>query len=50
MDASPPLETGDRILSFDGPHDTQAKLAIVHDEPLPFTLMAIGPRLEVQKR
>ena len=50
MDASPPLETGDRILSFDGPHDTQAKLAIVHDEPLPFTLLAIGPRLEVQKR
>ena len=50
MDASPPLETGDRILNFNGSHERQAKITIIHDEPLPFTLVAIGPRAEIQKR
>jgi len=50
MDSSPPLETGDRILNYNGPHERQAKITVIHDEPLPFTLVAIGPRAEVQKR
>ena len=50
MDSSPPLETGDRILNFNGPHERQAKVTVIHDEPLPFTLVAIGPRGEIQKR
>ena len=50
MDSSPPLETGDRILNFNGPHERQAKVTVIHDEPLPFTLVAIGPRAEIQKR
>jgi len=50
MDSSPPLETGDRILNFNGPHERQAKVTLIHDEPLPFTLVAIGPRAEIQKR
>lgn len=50
MDSSPPLETGDRVLNFNGPHERQAKITLIHDEPLPFTLVAIGPRGEIQKR
>jgi len=50
MDTSPPLETGDKIINFNGPHERQAKITVVHDDPLPFTLVAIGPRAEVQKR
>ena len=50
MDASPPLFTGDKIVSINAEHSTQAKYTIVHDEPLPFTLVALGPRLEIQKR
>jgi hypothetical protein len=50
MDSSPPLHTGDKILSFNGKYDTLAQYSIVHDEPLPFTLLAISPRLETQKR
>ena len=50
MDSSPPLETGDRILNFNGPHERQAKVTVIPDAPLPFTLVAIGPRAEIQKR
>jgi hypothetical protein len=50
MDASPPLYTGDKILSFNGQYDSLAQFTIIHDEPLPFTLIAMSPRLETQKR
>ena len=50
MDSSPPLFTGDKLVSFPGGYDTQGQVAIIHDEPSPFTLVALGPRLEVQKR
>jgi hypothetical protein len=50
MDSSPPLFTGDKVLSFNGPFTTLGQYSIIHDEPVPFTLLAMSPRLELQKR
>ena len=50
MDSSPPLETGDRILKFNGEHETQGRVTVIANQPIPFTLLAIAPRLETQKR
>ena len=50
MDSSPPLFTGDKIVSMNAEHSTSAEYTIIHDEPFPFTVIALGPRLEVQKR
>jgi len=49
MDSAPPLFTGDKVLKFRGPHESDGSVTIIHDEPLPFTLVAIGKRFETQK-
>jgi hypothetical protein len=44
----PSLFTGDRIISVDGGYDSFGQIEIYHDEPLPFTIVAISPHLETQ--
>lgn len=45
MDAPPPLYTGDKTVTWPGGYDGDAYLCLVHDQPLPWTLVAIFPRL-----
>jgi hypothetical protein len=49
LDASPPLFTGPKLLSFEGASDGDAQITFQHDEPLPFTLVCVGTREEIQK-
>lgn len=44
----PSLFTGDRIMTIDGGYDSFGQIEIFHDEPLPFTIVAISPHLETQ--
>ena len=45
----PSLFTGDKTIDLAGNWDDQATLCIAHDNPLPFTLKAIIPRLNVNE-
>ncbi len=44
----PSLFTGDRIMGIDGGYDSFGQIEVYHDEPLPFTIVAISPHLETQ--
>lgn len=47
MDEVPPLLTGDTDpLAFPGGYETDGRIWLVCDQPLPFTLVALFPRLE----
>jgi len=48
MNNAPDLFTGDKIIQLDGGYETFGQVEIVHNEPLPFTLLSIMPQLETQ--
>lgn len=51
MDEVPPLVTGDtEALAFDGGYETDGRVWIVCDQPLPFTLVAVYPQVVTQDR
>lgn len=45
MDASPPLFTGDKVISGGGFWDRQCRVLVVQDAPLPLTVLGIVPRV-----
>lgn len=49
MDQPPALTTGDKKQGFAGTYDTDGAVVVVHDQPLPFTLLAIIVRLAVNE-
>lgn len=46
MDASPPLFTGDVVVSYRGGYSRSGNVTIVHDIPLPFTITAIVRQMQ----
>lgn len=50
MDAPPPTLTGDYDLAYDEGYGTDARVRVKCDQPLPFTLVALYPRLSVEDR
>lgn len=50
MDEAPTLFTGDYDQPYDEGYTTEARVRVVCDQPLPFTLVAIYPRLSVEDR
>lgn len=51
MDEVPPLLTGDTdSLAFPGGYETDGRIWIVCDQPLPFTLVALFPQVETADR
>jgi hypothetical protein len=50
MDLAPNLYTGDYPVVWPGGYSRDDGMTIIQDEPLPFTLIAIMPRLTTQDR
>lgn len=48
MDTPPPLFDGDKIVDWPGDYETDARMMIVQDEPLPLTVLAIFPQINTQ--
>lgn len=46
-DAPAPLFTGEKSVEFDGDYDTAPRIIIESDDPVPFTLLAIAPKIQV---
>lgn len=46
MDVAVPLFTGDKRVPYPGDYETDGRVCIVHDQPLPATIVAIMPRME----
>ncbi len=46
----PALFTGDKEIVFPGGWDTEAKITIVQDQPLPMTVLAVMPRFRSEDR
>ena len=47
MDAPPPLFSGEKIVGFPGTYDREARVIVESFQPLPFTLLSIGPRIDI---
>lgn len=47
MDQPPPIFTGDYIQPYNDGYNTDARIRVFCDQPLPFTLVAIYPQLKV---
>lgn len=45
MNASPPLLTGDKIVQFPKGWDTECRVRVLQDQPLPCTVAALAPRM-----
>jgi hypothetical protein len=45
MDASPPLFSGDRVVPFPGGWQRVCRVVVRQDQPLPFTLLGLVPRV-----
>lgn len=43
MDASPPLFTGDKVVTFPGDYDRDGQIEIISDDPTPVTILALMP-------
>lgn len=50
MDNPPPIFTGDYTMPYPEGYTTDARIRLVCDQPLPFTLVAIYPRMVVEDR
>ena len=50
MDAPPPPFTGDYDLAYDEGYNTDARVRVSCDQPLPFTVVALYPRLWIEDR
>jgi len=50
MDASPPLFTGDKRIPFPKGYDREARVFVKQEQPLPMTILAIMPKMEVFDR
>jgi hypothetical protein len=50
MDTAVPLFTGERYTEFDGDFDTDTRVMIEGNDPVPFTLLAISPRIKVNSQ
>lgn len=50
MDAAPPIFSGIVDLTFPGDWDSERRVEIRQDDPLPMTIVAIAPRLHVNDR
>jgi hypothetical protein len=48
MDSPTPLFTGEKEVEFDGDFETDARIYIESDNPTPFTLLALAPRVVTQ--
>jgi hypothetical protein len=46
MDQAVPLFTGEKFVEFDGDYATDTRVRIEGDDPAPFTLLAVGPRIK----
>ena len=49
MDASPPLRTEEVEVTFDGAWERPGQIFMVHNDPLPATIRAIVPHIEVER-
>jgi hypothetical protein len=47
MDAGAPLFTGESFREFQGDWTRDARIVIESDEPVPFTLLAIAPEIQI---
>ena len=47
MGAPYPLFTGDILRPFDGGWDTKGRLTVIQDKPMPFTLVAVMPEVDI---
>lgn len=47
MDASAPLYTGEAYREFEGNWETDTRIVVESDEPAPFMLLALAPRMSV---
>ncbi len=47
MDAPPPTFTGDREIGFQGDWDTEGRIVLQQDQPLPFTVLGYSVEYEV---
>lgn len=50
MDAPPPLFTGERIVNFRGGHELDPRIVIKRDQPLPLTVLALAPQVQVNPK
>ncbi len=50
MDSAPPLFTGDKSLLFPDGYDTDARIYIKQDQPLPMTIVAVMPQVNTEDR
>lgn len=50
MDQAPPLFTGDKPVLFPDGYDTDARIYVKQDQPLPMTLVAIMPQVVTEDR
>ncbi len=50
MDQGVPAYTGDKVVRFPGPYDTDGYICIEQDQPLPCTIVALGIEFEVNSR
>ncbi len=48
MDSAPPLFTGPKDVSFTAGWDTIGKVFLKQDQPLPFTVLSIVPRMDIE--
>jgi len=47
MDSAPPLFTGDKVIPFPGGWDRHGHIRITQEQPLPLTVLAIEPVINV---
>ncbi|TQV80772.1 hypothetical protein [Denitrobaculum tricleocarpae] len=48
MDTPPPLFDGDKLVDWPGNYETEGRMMVVQDEPLPLTVLAIFPQVHTQ--
>ena len=46
MDTAVPLFTGEKFTEFDGDYTTDSRVRVEGDDPAPFTLLAVSPRIK----
>lgn len=49
MDAAVPFYTGERFVEFAGDWNTDSRIYIEDDDPVPFTLLAMAPEIDIRE-
>jgi len=49
MDAAAPLFTGEKSYSFPGGWTTDSRIVVEEDDPVPFTLLAMAPHIDINE-